>query len=85
MIKSTAILLVLLFVSSTGLASPVNINKASAAEIAGALSGIGMVKAEALVGYRQANGLFENAEHIVNVKGIGPALYEKNKADILVE
>ncbi len=85
MIKSTVIALASLFFSTLALASPVNINTASATEIADALNGIGMVKAEALVVYRQANGLFSTAEHIVNVKGIGQATYEKNKEDILVK
>ncbi len=44
-----------------------------------------MVKAEALIVYRQANGTFSDAEHIVNVRGIGPVTYEKNKGDILLK
>ena len=47
-IKTTLIALVALFVSSLSLAAPVNINTASATEIADALNGVGMVKAEAL-------------------------------------
>ncbi len=85
MIKSTVIALASLFFSTIALASPVNINTASATEIADALNGIGMVKAEALIVYRQANGMFSNAEHIVNVRGIGSVTYEKNKEDILVK
>ncbi len=85
MIKSTVIALTSLFFSSIALASPVNINTASAVEIADALNGIGMVKAEALVVYRQANGMFSDAEHIVNVRGIGAATFEKNKGDILLK
>lgn len=85
MIKSTVIALASLFFSTIALASPVNINTATASEIADSLNGIGMVKAEALVVYRQANGMFSNAEHIVNVRGIGLATYEKNKEDILVK
>ncbi len=73
------------FLSSIALAAPVNINTASATEIAEALNGIGISKAEALVAYRTANGNFASAEQIVNVKGIGQAIFEKNKADILTK
>ncbi len=85
MIKSTFIALVTLFFSSIALATPVNINTATASEIAAALNGIGIAKAEALIAYRNQNGMFTSAEQIVNVSGIGEATFEKNKADILVE
>ena len=66
-------------------AAPVNINTASAEEIAAALNGIGMKKAQAIVDYRQNYGLFTRADEIMFVRGIGDATYEKNKEDILVE
>ena len=44
------------------------------------LSGIGQKKAEAIVAYRQKNGLFKSIEDIQLVKGVGPALFAKNKA-----
>lgn len=66
-------------------AAPVNINKASASEMAEALRGIGMSKAEAIVAYRKKNGKFSKAGDIVQVKGIGNSTYEKNKKDILVK
>ena len=66
-------------------AAPVNINTASAEEIATALNGIGMSKAQAIVEYRQTYGLFTRADEIMFVRGIGDATYEKNKADIQVD
>ncbi len=66
-------------------AAPVNINTASAEEIAAALDGIGLSKAQAIVDYRQAYGQFSRADEIVFVRGIGDATYEKNKQDILVD
>ena len=66
-------------------AAPVNINTASAEEIASALNGIGMSKAEAIVEYRQTYGLFTRSDEIMFVRGIGDATYEKNKSDILVD
>ena len=74
-----------LFISSVTSAAPVNINTASAAEIADALNGIGLSKAQAIVSYREAYGLFTRADEIVFVRGIGESTYEKNKGDILVE
>ena len=43
------------------------------------LSGIGLKKAEAIIAYRQKNGKFKNIEELQQVKGIGPALFAKNK------
>lgn len=85
MIKSTVIALATLFFSTLALASPVNINTASATELAAALNGVGETKAQALVVYREANGDFSSPEQIINVKGIGNATFEKNKEDILVK
>ena len=81
-IKNIVIALVVLFFSSITQAGPVNINTATAEEIADALNGIGITKAEALVAYRTANGMFSSAKQIVNVKGIGQSTFDKNKADI---
>ena len=70
--------------SSLVLAAPVNINTATATEIAEALNGIDMNKAQAIVEYREAYGEFSRADEIVFVRGIGSATYERNKDDILV-
>ena len=72
-------------ISSIVSAAPVNINTATASEIAAALNGIGMSKAQAIVAYREAYGEFSRADEIVFVRGIGESTYEKNKGDILVE
>ncbi len=73
------------FFTSSVFALPVNINEASADEIADALNGVGISKAQAIVAYRKQNGPFENAVDIMQVKGIGETTYEKNRADILVK
>lgn len=72
-------------IASATQAAPVNINTASASEIAQSLTGIGQSKAEAIVEYRGSNGRFMQASDIQQVKGIGSATYQKNKHDILVE
>ena len=71
--------------SSLVLAAPVNINSASAEEIAEALHGVGLNKAQAIVDYRETYGEFSRADEIVFVRGIGAATFEKNKDDILVK
>ena len=62
----------------------VNINKASKDELT-QLDGIGPAKAEEIVAYRKKNGKFENAEDLMNVKGIGEAIFKKNKKRIILK
>lgn len=78
-----SILLTLLFTTSA-FAAQVNINTAGADVIANALSGIGTVKAQALVDYRESNGPFKSADDLAMVRGIGKKTVEKNRADILL-
>ena len=82
---TTLAALAALAISSITAAAPVNINTADAAEIADALNGVGLSKAQAIVDYRAAYGLFSQANEIVFVRGIGESTYEKNKSDILVK
>lgn len=63
----------------------VDINHAGAAEIAGALTGVGMSKAEAIVRYREQFGPFESVEELTEVKGIGAATLERNRARIRLQ
>jgi competence protein ComEA len=65
-------------------AGPVNINTADAEVIARELQGVGIAKAQAIVDYRAKNGDFAAPEDLLNVKGIGQSILEKNKADILL-
>ena len=57
-------------------AGSVDVNEADAAMLA-SVNGIGPVKAERIVAYRQAHGPFKRLEDLVHVKGIGPKLLEK--------
>ena len=59
--------------------SSVNINKADIAELQAALFGVGQAKAQAIVDYRTANGDFASVDEILEVKGIGPAILERNR------
>jgi len=63
--------------------SPVNINRATTAQLAQELSGIGLSKAEAIVRYREQHGAFRTVEDLANVKGIGLKTVEKLRAFIV--
>ena len=64
--------------------TPININQADAATIAKSLDGIGQSKADAIVAWRDANGPFKSADDLTQVKGIGKATLERNRASILL-
>ncbi len=63
----------------------VNVNAASAEEIASSLDGVGQVKAERIVAYRETNGKFEHPDELVNVKGIGLRTIDRNRDFIKLE
>ena len=63
---------------SNAVVTSIDINTASAERLA-LLSGIGAVKAAAIVTYREQNGAFESVEDLTKVSGIGPATIEKNR------
>ena len=64
---------------------PVNVNSAGVEEIAEALKGVGMSKAEAIVNYRNEHGEFKHVDELVNVKGIGIRTVDINREYILLE
>ena len=64
------------------LAGPVNVNSADAAQIAKELKGVGLAKAQAIVSYRDKNGPFKSADDLRKVKGFGPKMLERNRANI---
>lgn len=74
-----------LFALSAWAADTVNINQASAEEIADALQGIGMSKAQEIVRYRESNGAFQHVDELVNVKGVGLATVDKNRDRIMLD
>lgn len=85
------LLLCLGFGSSTSFAQNiapgaiVNINRADAATISRYLKGIGPVKAQAIVAYRQKYGPFRSAEELADVKGIGEKTVARLKPFIRLE
>ncbi len=62
---------------------PVDINTATLAEL-DSLPGIGPVTAQAIIDYRNQNGIFKRIQDIDNVPGIGPTIYGRIKDLITV-
>ncbi|MBS9425269.1 ComEA family DNA-binding protein [Photorhabdus caribbeanensis] len=60
----------------------VNINTASAEELAKALNGIGVKKAQGIVEYREKHGAFTTVEQLQEVQGIGPVFIERNRSKL---
>lgn len=48
------------------------------------LNGVGEKKAQTIMEYRQKNGGFKSVDELMNIKGIGPKLFEKNKARLML-
>ena len=74
--------LALLFAANVALAA-VNINTATKEELE-ALPGIGPVKAQAIIDYRNANGPFKSPADIMKVRGIKEGEFGKIRDDIAV-
>ncbi|MCB1623168.1 MAG: helix-hairpin-helix domain-containing protein [Pseudomonadales bacterium] len=66
-------------------AEPVNLNTADAAALDQALVGIGAEKAKAIVAYRQQHGPFKSIDELALVKGVGPKMIERNRANMRVD
>jgi len=63
--------------------SKVSLNSADAETLRRDLFGIGAAKAKAIIAYRESNGPFTAVDELLEVKGIGKALLEKNRERIL--
>ncbi len=80
----------ILFSLSIALALPslveaqVDINHADAKTLAQSLIGVGLVKAEAIVAYRDEHGPFSRAEDLGKVKGIGAKTINANRDAIVI-
>ncbi|OPA92730.1 competence protein ComEA [Pseudomonas fluorescens] len=66
-------------VTKTEQSAKVNLNAADAQTLHRDLFGIGAAKAKAIVAYRESNGPFTAVDELLEVKGIGKALLEKNR------
>lgn len=63
----------------------ININTADAATLAAGLQGVGVARAEEIIRYREAYGVFSSPDELTDVKGIGQATLNRNRAVITLE
>lgn len=88
--------LVLLFTLATGLFNSsfaqtdgammtINVNVATAEQIAYILDGVGMTRAQAIVQHRENYGKFERVEELLMVRGIGDSILNANREKIALE
>ncbi|XSS61589.1 ComEA family DNA-binding protein [Pseudomonas sp. B11] len=60
-------------------AGKINLNTADVVVLQRELLGIGEAKARAIVAYREENGAFASVDELLEVKGIGKAILERNR------
>ena len=93
---ATAIFLLSLLAAPLSLAAPqadvdsgevarIDINSADAAAIAAALDGVGLIKAQEIVAYREMFGAFKTIDELMEVKGIGPGTLDRNRDRIVLQ
>jgi len=63
----------------------VNLNQADVMTLQSKLTGIGRSKAEAIVAYRSEHGAFETVDELLEIKGIGKALLDRNRDKLTVK
>jgi competence protein ComEA len=66
-------------VAPSGEAVKVDLNTADATTLQRELAGVGEAKAKAIVTYRESNGPFASVDELLEVKGIGKAILDKNR------
>ncbi|MGJ7514116.1 ComEA family DNA-binding protein [Pseudomonas baetica] len=66
-------------VSQAVQSSKVDLNMADASTLQRELAGIGEAKANAIVAYRETNGAFASVDELLEVKGIGKAILDRNR------
>lgn len=82
-------ILATILASSLGFAAEqpatVNINTANADTIAAVLNGVGAVRAQSIVKWREQHGPFTSMAQLAEVRGVGAVVLEKNKDRIVLE
>lgn len=79
------LLLFLLLLALPALAwAQVDLNRADAKMLAEAMTGVGLIKAEAIVAYRNAHGPFRSIDDLAKVKGIGAKTIAANRGAVVV-
>ena len=87
MIQPLKIAVILFFALFSGFAfgGPININTADAESLAKELKGIGQIKAQAIIEYREKHGAFKTIDALANVKGIGSVIIGSNQENIKLD
>ncbi|WP_248743911.1 MULTISPECIES: ComEA family DNA-binding protein [unclassified Pseudomonas] len=65
--------------SATSDVQKIDLNGADAATLQKELAGVGEAKAKAIVAYREINGPFASVDELLEVKGIGKAILDRNR------
>jgi competence protein ComEA len=84
MLKRLLVVSALMVAFTAAHAAPVDINVADAKALAANLKGVGPARAQAIVDYRERYGPFHSLEEVVGVRGIGRAIVENNREDIVI-
>lgn len=84
-IKRVFAVILLLLAPVMAFGDPLDINTATADQLAATIVGVGKAKAEAIVKDRETNGPFKIVDDLERVKGIGKATVEKNKDKLAVK
>jgi competence protein ComEA len=74
----------LMVLTQKGVKASVNINTSDAETLVLELNGIGQKRAQAIIAYRKQHGPFKSIEDLINVKGIGKKILERNRGKIIV-
>lgn len=78
------LILPVVLLSTAAFSATVNINNATATQLAENLTGVGESRAAAIVAYRNAKGPFRRVEDLAAVEGIGPHIVELNRTVIVL-
>lgn len=79
-----SLFLIILSPFAASAAERLDINRASADQIAAVMTGVGEKKAQAIIEYRTQHGPFKSVDQLVEVKGLGTTLVDRNRALIQV-
>ncbi|MCF5700368.1 MULTISPECIES: helix-hairpin-helix domain-containing protein [Pseudomonas] len=71
-------------VAATSAKEKIDLNNADAPTLQKELSGVGEAKAKAIVAYRETNGPFASVDELLEVKGIGKAILDRNREKLEV-
>ena len=83
-LASLAVTALLCVITATTASAQIDINRADAKTLAETMSGVGLVRAEAIVAYRNAHGPFHSVEELSRIDGIGTRTIAANRTAIVI-